>query len=336
MENRAFKSFGVVTLFLLSILSVSSTDTTDTILPLSHKNAAFSVVKKMPSSHNISRDETELKYYTQDNLDQVIGACGNATWQEAIRLTQDEMAAYKNWTLTKVNVAYNADYGCPFIDVRIYIYDEGTQTHPGNLLVSDTACRLNRTDVHTIPLLTPVNLSGFNELWVAVEWTEASIHPYAWIDTLSGPHVPDKSDFVKLGSTWTQLHIALPEVDGRWGIGAIIEGQGATELTIGTIRGPLGLQAEVQNIGGNNANNLHWSCTVSGRGLHRTINITERGTTATLNIGASLPIDIKVFFGFAWIQIEFSAYAQNANQVQEKKTALLLGPFVLKIRDLAS
>jgi hypothetical protein len=141
---------------------------------------------------------------------------------------------------------------------------------------------------------------------------------------------------VKLGSSWTQLHIALPEVDGRWGIGAIIEGQGATELTIGTIRGPLGLQAEVQNIGGNNANDLHWSCTVSGRGLHRTINITDRGSTATLNIGASLPIDIKVFFGFAWIQIAFSAYAQNANQVEEKKTALLLGPFVLKIRDLAS
>lgn len=331
MENRTIKSFLIVTLLILTILSVSSTDPIDTIMPLSHKNAPFSVIAKKTTHDNLFREESELKYYTEKNLDQVIGACANATWQTAIRLTQDEMAPYMNWTLTKVNVGYNADEGCPFIDVRIYIYDKGTETHPGPLLVGDTALRLNTTDVHTIPLVTPVNLNGHEELWVAVQWTESSVYPYAWIDTLSGPHVPNKSDFVFLG-TWQQLHDALPEVDGRWGIGAIVEGTGCAELSISDVQGLIGIKANVSNIGMEPATNVEWSISVFG-GLLKLMDKSATGTAATLTTGTSTPIRLGVFIGFGKIGIIITANATNAVEVSVTKSAFLLGPFVLKIRD---
>ena len=67
---------------------------------------------------------------------------------------------------------FHADNGCPTIGVKIYIYDKGTtETKPGAVIVSDTTATLDTTGVTTIPLVTPVNLSGHEELWVAVEWT---------------------------------------------------------------------------------------------------------------------------------------------------------------------
>jgi hypothetical protein len=288
------------------------------------------MIPSAASSDTLTRGEVELKYYIEENLDQAIGVCVNATWQAAIRLTQDEMAAYQDWTLTKIKVAYNADEGCPFVDIRIYIYDIGTETTPGSLLVSDTACRLNSSGVHTIPLLTPVNLSGHEELWVSVEWTENTMGYYAWIDTLSGPHVPNKSDFCKLGTSWSQLHVLLPEVDGRWGIGAIIEGTYRTELSIAGIRGPLGVQAIVSNTGVYEAENVEWTIAARG-GFFKRVNASSMGSTPLLNGGASIPILLPPFLGLGKISIVITAQAANADKISVTKSAFLIGRFALRI-----
>jgi hypothetical protein len=317
---------------ILTIITVSSSDT---MIPISLRKAPFSLAIQPIPPADLLNDAIELKYYSVENLDYVVGVCANATWKSAIRLTQDEMAAFMNWTLTKVTVAYNADEGCSFVDVRIYLYDQGTETQPGPLLVNDTACRLNTTGVHTIPLITPVNLSGHQEVWVAVEWTEGSIHPYAWLDTLSGPHVPNKSDFVYLhigpGGSWSQLHYSLPEADGRWGIGAIIEGSGLAELSIGNITGSVGITADVSNIGTNPANHVEWSMKATG-GILKRVNASATGTTETLTAGSSLPIALKPFMGFGKISIIITATAQNALGASTTKSAFLLGPFVLKLK----
>ncbi|MCU0850024.1 MAG: PKD domain-containing protein [Candidatus Thermoplasmatota archaeon] len=175
-------------------------------------------------------DEIELKYYDEENLDQLIGISGDEppyTWKSAIRLTHDEMEPYADWTMTKVNVAFCADNGQSEIDVQIFIYDKGTSTLPGPIIVEDTTACLNTTGITAIPLVTPVDLAGHDELWVAVQWTQTAPGPgvyYAWLDTLSGPHVPNKSDFIFYNNAWNQLHILVPSADGRWGLGAIIEG----------------------------------------------------------------------------------------------------------------
>jgi len=97
------------------------------------KSQFLSMKKTQSSAFDSFNNETELKYYDVKCLDIILGF-ERDIWKSAIRLTQDEMAAYAGWTLTKVNVAFNADEGCSVADVRIYLYDKGTNVHPGPLL----------------------------------------------------------------------------------------------------------------------------------------------------------------------------------------------------------
>lgn len=328
MENRTSKLTKAGILFIVAILIVSSV----TVMASTSAKAPFSSMTKMVALSDSSKGETELKYYEEEGLSTVIGVCGDDYWKIGIRLTQMEMAAYMDWTLTKVNVAFSADNGCPYIDARIYIFDEGDETHPGSIIVNDTVVRLNTTGVHTIPLVTPVNLSNHNELWVAVEWRDNfSFDYYAWLDTITGPHVPKKGDFYYLNSAWGEIYTGGADYDGNWGIGAIIEGPGAAQLAIGNIKGPLGITAEIQNIGGYDATNVAWSITASG-GLFRRLNVTGTGTIASLVAGASTVISVGIFFGFGKIDIVISAKAQNALEVTVTKYGFLLGPFVLQIK----
>lgn len=216
------------------------------------------------------------------------------------------------------------------MDIRIYIYDTGTETTPGSLLVSDTTCHLNSTGVHTIPLLTPINLSGHEELWVSVEWTENTTGYYACVDTLSGPHIPNKSDFCKLEVSWSQLHVLLPEVDGRWGIGAIIEGTYRTELSLGGIRGPFGIQANVSNTGVYEAEDVEWTIAARG-GFFKRVNASSTGSIPLLDGGASIPIRLAPFLGVGKISILITTQAENADKVSVTKSAFLIGRCVLRI-----
>lgn len=297
----------------------------------------FTVVKNTGRLPYSSCDETELKYYQVDGLSTLIGIGCPCIWKSAIRLTQMEMAPYLDWTLTKVNVAFSADNGCPSIDIRIYIYDTGNATHPGPILANDTIVTLDTTGVIAIPLVTPVNLSGHEELWIAVEWDQMNIpgppgHHYAWMDTLTGPAVRGKGAWIYLNNAWSETYIYGAEFDGNWGIGAIIEGLGPTELSIGNIKGPVGVTAEVSNIGGIDiAKNVSWSIAVIG-GLFQKVTVLEKGMLTVIGIDTSVEIDTDLFFGFGRIQITVTAKAENAPEITAEKTAFLLGPFVLTVK----
>jgi hypothetical protein len=311
--------------------------TSATAITTTQEKLSLTSTKKTATLFGPTRDEIELKYYMEEGLSTVIGIGGGTPpyiWKTAIRLTQDEMSAYTDWTMTKVNVAFSADNGCPSIGIKIYIYDKGTTaTKPGAVIVSDTTATLDTTGVTTIPLVTPVNLSGHEELWVAVEWTqyEPDTAYYAWLDTLTGPHVDKKGDFFYLNNAWGQIHTSGATYDGNWGIGAIVEGSGLAELSIGNIKGPMGIKADVSNIGVNDANNVQWSITVTG-GLLKMVNKTATGTAATLAAGISTPISSGTFIGFGKINIAITAKAQNSLEVTAGKSAFLLGPFVIGIK----
>jgi hypothetical protein len=307
--------------------------TMSTMGAVNQGEALFSATTKMKALSDSSHAETELKYYTEENLDVLLMVtCGHPCyWKSAIRLTQDEMAIYKNWTLTKVNVAFSTEGGCPAVDIRIYIYDKGTNTHPGPIIVNDTTYTLDSTGVTTIPLVTEVNLSGHDELWVAVDWYQ--FFPwggYAWMDTISGPHIQNKSDFF-YGGSWQQVHVSSPSFDGRWGIGAIIEGTGFAELSISDIEGPMGITAKVSNIGGKPADNVEWSIGVTG-GILKMVSKTATGIAPTLAVGTSTPISLRPFIGLGKIAIIITAKAQNALEVSATKSGFLLGPFIVGIR----
>jgi hypothetical protein len=329
MENRSKIFVKAEVVFIVSLFVALTASAMASPFP----KAFFSSTRQTMHHGVCSSDETELKYYEEEGLSTVIGACNNGVWKTAIRLTQDEMAAYSDWTMTKVNVAFSADNGCPYIYVRIYVFDKGaTSTKPGPIIVDDTIAKLDTTGITTIPLVTPVNLSGHEELWVAVEWNDTwDIGYYAWLDTVTGPHVPQKGDWYYLNNAWGEVYIGGADYDGNWGIGAIIEGLGAAKLAIGNITGPLGITADVRNIGETNATNINWSINVTG-GLFKRVNTMVTGTMATLAPGASFGIRMGLFFGFGKILIVISVKAQNALEITVKMYGFLCGPFVLQIK----
>jgi hypothetical protein len=154
---------------------------------------------------------------------------------------------------------------------------------------------------------------------------------YAWLDTTTGPHVPQKGDFYYLNNAWGEIYTGGADYDGNWGIGAIVEGSGLAELSIGNIKGPMGIKADISSIGVNDANNVQWSITVTG-GLLKKVNKTATGTVATLAAGASTPISLGTFIGFGKINIAITVKAQNSLEVTAAKSAFLLGPFVIGIK----
>jgi hypothetical protein len=331
LKNQIIALLNILAFFILPISTVSASFTIDLI---SQKSAPFSSTITPLPSRDSSRGAVELKYYIEENINQVV-CCdtGGHSWKTAIRLTPDEMAPYWNWTFTKVNVVTLLDGYYPNgVDIRIFIYDKGTTPiHPGPLITNDTVFHINTSGITTIPLVNPINLTCYEEIWVAVEWPSLENHSsFAWMDTLSGPHVENKSDFFDTGS-WYQVHNFLPTCDGRWGIGAIVEGPGAAELLIGNVTGCLGIHVNVSNIGEFNARNVSWSIAITG-GIWHQVNINETGSISSLGASSSFDIGVGMFFGFGFIKIVITVAADNAFQVSAIKTAFLLGPFVHRIR----
>jgi len=194
---------------------------TSTAVLVEPTNATFTKTKVVIGVHDSSRDETELHYYDPSFLIHfpIWIEWPPCLWKEAIRLTQTELAPFKTWNLTEVVIGFDEQYAGGPMNVRIYVYGNGTATHPGSVMVSDTTATLNGYWLITVPLNTPVSLAGHDEIWVAVEWDHTHwINPwYALIDL--GPAVGGKGDWLSLGNTWDEIH------DGNWVLGAVVEGE---------------------------------------------------------------------------------------------------------------
>jgi hypothetical protein len=277
-----------------------------------------------------SRDQVELRYYDPNTLIGVMGGPSGSpqTWRTAIRLTQTELDPYNTWNLTKVVIGFGEDSNEGPVNVTIIIYDNGTPTNPGVIIVDDTNAILNGTRLITVPLVTPVALAGHTELWVCVQWIQKQVMThYAFFD--AGPAVRGKGDWIYINSGWSELYQWWD--DYNWAIGAIVEGQWSTTLTLGNItKVPFGFDTEVQNTGDVDALNVTWSFTVLGGilGHHKT----ATGTDATLIAHGTLPISVHLFIVFGKIAIAIDAQATNAAEVSVRKSAFLLGPFLFGIK----
>jgi hypothetical protein len=207
--------------FVIIVLFVG----TSTATIVEPSNVLITRTKAATRIQHSSRDLIELKYYDPNTLMQDIGIQGGTppyVWQSAIRLTQNELSRYKTWNITQVVIGFGQDDAEGSMNVTIIIYDKGTSTHPGNIIVNDTWAILTGIALITVPLTTSVSLVGHNEIWVAVQWTQNidKTH-YALIDT--GPAVDGKGDWVYLYNTWSELQ-AVSSIDANWAIGAVVEG----------------------------------------------------------------------------------------------------------------
>jgi hypothetical protein len=323
MQMKALLKAGLVCLIAAWFIGASATPITG---PL---NATFTKTKATRGFQESSHDQIELHYYDPNTL---TGYGGSAEppfiWKTAIRLTQSELASYNTWNLTQVVIGFGEDPNEGPMDVRIYIYDKGDATRPGNIIANDTTATLNGTQLIMVPLATPVSLIDHNEIWVAVEWIQDIVMShYVFVD--AGPAVKGKGDWIYFRHQWEEIY---DSVDGNWALGAVVEGQGLATLGIGTIKGPLGITTELQNTGDVDASNITWSITIKG-GFLDLVNKTANGTMPILAAHLSSPISVPPFIGFGKIRIEIIAYAKNAaNEIFVTKSAFLVGPFVIRIK----
>jgi hypothetical protein len=305
---------------------------TSTAAMVEPTSVTFGQVKAATGVKQSSRDQIELRYYDPDMLNNVVGIQNGVPpyiWKSAIRLTQTELAPYKTWNITQVVIGFGEDPNEGPMNVTIYIYQKGTATHPGSVIVHDTWAILNGTQLITVPLVTPVSLSptGRDEVWVAVQWTQnVDLTHYAYID--DGPAVVGKGDFIYLNNVWQEIHSSI---DSNWALGAIVEGQGLAQIALANIKGPIGIKADVQNTGDVDATNVAWTMTVKGGILGR-VNKSATGSDTLLAAHATLPISVPLFIGFGKINIVITAKASNAQEVTATKTAFLLGPIVLGVK----
>ena len=279
---------------------------------------------------NLPLWEEEIHYYNPDTVSHVIGTgCGPLYWMSAIRLTQDELSPYQDWSLTKVKVATNTESTQKEIWANLIIYEQGTQTTPGPVIYQDNGLYFNTTGFQIVPLKEPISINDYSELWIAFEWFESEPGAYL-IFSDDGPHVDKKGCWVSQngGERWDQL--SEYGLDYNWAMGAIVEGEGA-ELSIINIHGPIGINAVVKNVGDKSANNLEWSITITG-GILNLVNKHASGTKTKLAPGETEPISSGLFFGYGNVFIEITADADNAEEITVSKEAFLLGPFVFGIK----
>jgi hypothetical protein len=186
-------------------------------------NAMFIKTKTTVGIHESSRDQIELRYYDPNDLSGVMGGPSGSPqkWRTAIRLTQTELAPYNTWNLTQVVIGFGEDPNEGPVNVTIIIYDTGTPTEPGNVIVDDTWAVLNGTALITVPLVTPVLINDHNELWVCVQWTQVHVMTsYAYFDY--GPAVHGKGDWIFINNEWEELRQS--GMDVNWALGAVVEG----------------------------------------------------------------------------------------------------------------
>jgi hypothetical protein len=125
--------------------------------------------------------------------------------------------------------------------------------------------------------------------------------------------------------------LQIYSLDYNWAIGAIVEGQGNAELSIQNINGPLGIAAEIKNIGAVPAEALDWYILVTG-GILQRVNKSAAGNVAEVAVDGIEAISLGTFLGLGNIQITIKAKASNAVEVVITKSALLIGPFVVGIK----
>jgi len=102
------------------------------------------------------------------------------------------------------------------------------------------------------------------------------------------------------------------------------------DLEIGTVTGGFGfVKASVKNTGAGAATNVDWTITLDGKLVF--LGKSSTGTFATLAANGEEAIKSKFIFGIGNTNIKITATCDEGQTAEVTKTALVLGPFVLKV-----
>jgi hypothetical protein len=185
-------------------------------------------------SQSMSRDEYWIHYDGDPALD--IGLSGGGTFIAAIRLTADELGSYDAWSISTVKVRGNSDLGVNSSSLKIY--EEGTPSLPGDLIVSQAFDYPTGQVWFEVELDEPIVIDGSAELWVGVEITHLDADYPIAVD--NGPIVPGKSDWIYADVLGGWFEMIDFDLNYNWNIRVQVEEFNAPETTVefdGTMEG---------------------------------------------------------------------------------------------------
>ncbi len=162
-----------------------------------------------------SPNDVVVVHYDGDDVTNSVGD-GGATFIGGARFRAGIMAGYTDGELQSVQFHYSQ----AATGLTIMIYDAGTATDPGALLLSQTLVLDSLTvgDWNDVALTTSIPVSG-NDLWVCLQVEDATAAAYPLgVDT--GPADPD-GDFVNDSGTWQHLNDF--GLNYNWHIRAVVE-----------------------------------------------------------------------------------------------------------------
>jgi hypothetical protein len=326
--NSILSKAGVLLLAAVFILSSTA------VMADTHKNtplAAEDAEVVLGNMGTLPRDEEEIKYYNPDTLTHVIGLSGGTPpyyWYSAVRFTQEELLPYAGWDLVRVLVTLSCDNGQTEVYANMTIWEGGTATAPGSIIYEDNGLYFDATGFYEIELTTPIALDDIDEqLWIGFEWEqteEGAFIPF----TDDGPAVAGKGDLVSQNGGASFGTLSGYGLDYNWGMGAIVSGTGKAELAIQNVAGPIGVSADVKNIGEGPATDVEYTMTVQGGILGR-IDKSASGTAAELAPNGVATVSSGIIFGLGKITIEVTANAANAVEVTETFSGTVIGPLVI-------
>ncbi len=153
-------------------------------------------------------------HYDGENFD-AIGLTSGGTFEVAAQFKPAQLGTLVGGQLIQVKLYIN-DLPSP---ATLKIYDNGTATTPGALLLSQPLTALTGAAWNTITLTSPIVIDG-QDLWVAYEVTHtAGLFPCGCD---AGPAALG-GDWIYTGGAWQRLSVIAPTLNYNWNIRALIE-----------------------------------------------------------------------------------------------------------------